>query len=92
MQCKFGQGSLNRGLIEGCDYFVHLVDFPVCSCGGCVMLNEDGTYTVLLNSRLSHQQNIDSMRHEYKHMEHDDFYRDISLEQKEREADCDDMP
>lgn len=76
-------------LIENADFFVRVVDFPVCSCGGCVMLNEDGTYTVLLNSRLSHQQNVDSMKHEKKHMEHDDFFRDVPLDQKEREADED---
>lgn len=62
--------------IEGADYFVRLVDFPVCSCGGAIMLNEDGSFTVLLNSRLSRQQNEISMRHEIAHMLHDDFYRD----------------
>lgn len=74
-------------LIEGVDYFVYLVDFPVCSCGGCVCLNEDGTYTVLLNARLSHQQNKDSMEHELNHMKHDDFYRGhIPLHIREEEA------
>lgn len=74
-------------LIEGADYFVKFVDFPVCSCGGCVCLNDDGTYTVLINSRLSHQQNLDSMVHEYNHMAHDDFYRDdVPLSVREQEA------
>ena len=32
-------------ILENADYFVKLVDFPVCSCGGVVLLNDDGTYT-----------------------------------------------
>lgn len=44
-------------MLENADYFVHLVDFPVCSSGGIVLLNDDGTYTVLLNSRLSREKN-----------------------------------
>lgn len=73
-------------MIENVDYFIRLIDFPVCSCGGIVMLNEDGTYTILLNSRLSHQQNIDSLRHELNHISHDDFHRIVSVAQMEREA------
>ena len=74
-------------LIEGVDYFVRVVDFPVCSCGGLVTPNEDGTFSVYINSRLSHEQNKKSMRHELRHMEHDDFYRTAPIEQIEREAD-----
>lgn len=73
-------------MIENVDYFIRFVDFPVCSCGGLVMVNDDGTFTVLLNSRLSHQQNIDSLRHELSHISHDDFYRSVSVAQMEREA------
>lgn len=73
-------------MIENVDYFIRLIDFPVCSCGGIVMLNEDETYTILLNSRLSHQQNIDSLRHELNHISHDDFHRSVSVAQMEREA------
>ena len=73
-------------LIEGCDYFVHIVDFPVCSCGGSVTPNDDGTYSVYINARLSHAQNRDSMAHEYKHMEHEDFSRDLPVETLEQEA------
>ena len=72
--------------IEGADYFVRLVDFPVCSCGGLVTPNDDGTFTVLLNARLSRQQNRASLDHERRHILHDDFYRDVPLHQKETEA------
>jgi len=73
-------------IIEGADYFVRIVDFPVCSCGGMVTPNPDGTYTVYINSRLSHAQNKKSMRHELRHMEHDDFWRDEPIEDIEDEA------
>ena len=73
-------------MVEGVDYFVRLVDFPSLRCGGLVMVNDDGTYTVLLNSRLSYEQNRKSMDHELAHMEHGDFYRDEPLEIVEREA------
>lgn len=73
-------------MIENADYFIRLVDFPVCSCGGLVKLNDDGTFTILLNSRLSHQQNINSLRHELSHIYHDDFYRCVTVAMMESEA------
>lgn len=73
-------------MLENVDYFIRLVDFPVCSCGGALLLNEDGTYTILLNSRLSRDQNSDSLRHELNHINHDDFHRDAPVEQMEEEA------
>lgn len=73
-------------LIEGADYFVRVVDFPVCTCGGAVTPNEDGTFTVLLNARLSHSQQMRSIKHERSHIEHDDFYRPVPVEQAEKEA------
>ena len=73
-------------MLENADYFVHLVDFPVCSAGGIVLLNDDGTYTVLLNSRLSREKNADSLKHEITHIEKDDLYRDDPISQIEAEA------
>lgn len=73
-------------MIENVDYFIKLVDFPVCTCGGIIMLNDDGTYTILINSRLSHAQNLDSLRHELNHIKNGDFFRDDPIVQIEREA------
>ena len=73
-------------ILENADYFVKLVDFPVCSCGGVVLLNEDGTYTILINSRLSHEQNADSLIHELNHIKNGDFYRSANITQIEAEA------
>lgn len=73
-------------ILENADYFIKFVDFPVCSCGGVILLNKDGTYTILLNSRLSRQQNKDSLIHELNHIKNGDFYREIPIKQIEAEA------
>ena len=73
-------------ILENADYFIKFVYFPVCSCGGVILLNEDGTYTILLNSRLSRQQNKDSLIHELNHIKNGDFYREIPIKQIEAEA------
>ena len=33
----------------------------------------DGTYTIVINSRLSHQQQLDAYMHELKHISDNDF-------------------
>lgn len=73
-------------MIENSDYFIRFVDFPTCSCGGMILLNDDGTYTILLNSRLSRKQNLDSMEHELTHIRNGDFYRDLPVSVIESEA------
>lgn len=72
-------------LIENVDYFVRLIDLPP-SIGGFVRPNNDGTFSVYLNSRLPWETNIVSCDHEKRHIEHNDFYRQIPLAQKEAEA------
>jgi len=66
--------------------FVRLVDFPTCTCGGMVMLNDDGTYSVYLNSRLSNDQIRRAYEHEKRHILRDDLYRDVDVSVLEREA------
>lgn len=73
-------------MIENVDYFVRFADFPVCSCGGLVKMNEDGTFTILLNSRLSYDQNTNSLQHELNHIKNGDFYRDAPIDQIEKDA------
>ena len=72
--------------IEGTDYFVYVVDFPDCRAGGFVTPNDDGTFSVFLNARLTRDQNAASAAHERKHIAHDDFYRDVSVTEAERQA------
>lgn len=72
-------------ILEGCDYFVRVVDLPV-GVGGMVTPNDDGTYSVYINARNSRLKQLRSCDHEVGHIEHDDFYRDVPIEQMEKEA------
>ena len=40
-------------------------------------------YTIVLNSRLSHEQNCETYLHELKHMEEDDFHSERSVQETE---------
>lgn len=72
-------------LIEGADYFIRVLDFPENSpCGGMVMLNDDGTYSVYLNARVNDERQKKAMRHEYDHMAKDDLYSDKPIEDIEK--------
>ena len=72
-------------MIENADFFVRVVEFPKgVNRVGIVLLNEDGTYSVYLNSRASEAQKRKAMRHEYAHMANDDMYGDKDIRQIER--------
>lgn len=73
-------------LIEGSDYFIKLVDFPTCACGGAITPNDDGTFTILINARLSREQNMDSCKHELNHIANGDFWRAADITDIERDA------
>ena len=65
-------------LIPGVDYRVFWVSFPPDSGtdGGCVILNDDGTYSILMDKRLlcNEQKAKKTFRHEVRHIERDDLY------------------
>jgi len=46
-------------------------------------MNEDGTYTVLLNSRNTYEDNVRSYAHEIKHILNNDFDYDVNIESVE---------
>ena len=72
-------------LIEGADYFVRLVPFPEnAKIHACTLLNDDGTYSVYLDSKTPSERKKRAMRHELNHMANDDMHgeKDIrSIEQ-----------
>ena len=51
---------------------VFLVDFPT-KAHGMVTANEDGSFTILLNARLSLSQQRKAYRHEMWHIKNHDF-------------------
>ena len=67
-------------LIEGADYFVRLVPFPAdAKIHGLVLLNDDGTFSVYLDSQTPPERRKRAMRHEFSHMTHDDMFGDKSI-------------
>ena len=51
---------------------VYFVELP-CRIKGYVCKNEDDTHTIILNSRLSIEQNKQTYVHELNHIENNDF-------------------
>lgn len=54
---------------------VVLIDFPAKG-KEMVIPNEDGSYTVLINAKLSHNMRLEAYEHAMKHIENDDFEKD----------------
>ena len=65
---------------------VRLIDLPV-SVGAMVAVDEDGFASIYLNSRLSHEKQRDALRHELRHIDHDDAYTTTDRKDAERRAD-----
>lgn len=59
--------------------FVKLIDMPV-SVKALVHRNDDDSYTIILNSRLCHEQNVSSYLHELRHIDNDDLYNGESAD------------
>lgn len=70
-------------LIENCDYFVRIIPFPVYTIGGMVMPNDDGTFSVYLNSRLSRERQKEALEHELDHIRNNDFYNGKPIQEVE---------
>ena len=66
------------------DVNVVLMDFPVKG-KEMVIPNEDGSYTILINAKLSHEMRIAAYDHAMKHIENDDFSK-ADIQQIEAEA------
>lgn len=56
------------------DIFVHLVDLPE-SVKGRVIPNEDDTYTIVINSKISHDAQLRAYQHEIEHIKNGDFQK-----------------
>lgn len=65
--------------IQDADYFVRVVPFPVNCVGGMVTPNDDGTFSVYINSNLDYIHQKEAYRHEVKHIVNGDFYNDLPI-------------
>lgn len=69
--------------MEGVDYFVRVIPFPVGRVGGMVTPNDDGTYSVYINANLDRERQMEAYRHELKHIANGDFYNGKPIEEIE---------
>ena len=67
------------------DVNVVLFDFQKQRGREMVIENEDGSYTVLINSRLSHRSQLDAYNHAMSHIQNNDFEK-IDIQTIEAEA------
>ena len=70
-------------LLENADYFVRYMKMPK-GIYACVTPNDDGTFSVYLDPRRSHDQQLADYRHEVRHIANDDFYNGLPLQEVER--------
>lgn len=55
---------------------VCVMDLGVSNIPGTSTINEDGTLTIFLNARVSHEAMVKAYQHELRHFYNDDFHRD----------------
>ena len=66
-------------------YFVRLVALPP-TVRGAVLPNNDGTYTIIINSVLSAETRLAVLRHELAHIKKDHLYSEDPIRTIEAEA------
>lgn len=64
------------------EIFCYLVDMPY-RIDATAIPNDDGTYTIYVNSRLSIERQRKAYLHEIRHIKNDDFYKDINVNEIE---------
>lgn len=67
------------------DVRVEFAELPT-SIGGYVISDSDDFYTIILNSKLSHEQNMKSYEHELEHIFNGDFDKSSSADEIENQA------
>lgn len=55
-----------------------LCDLPI-GIKGFISEDDEGNYVFILNSRLTHEQNIKTAQHEAQHLHHNDLNKEINV-------------
>lgn len=69
--------------IDGADYFVRVIPFPVDCVGGMVTPNDDGTFSVYINANLAAPVQREAYLHEVAHIINGDFYNGLPIREVE---------
>lgn len=68
------------------DYYVRFVELPR-RVEGVTVPNNDGSFSVYINSLLTEPQRRRVLEHELEHIEKEHFYVDMSVSRMEKQAD-----
>lgn len=68
------------------DTFVRLVPLPA-KVEGVTLPNDDGSFDIYINARLSPARQQETLEHELRHIRHEHFYLDMPIDRMERQAD-----
>lgn len=68
------------------DTYVRLVSLPI-RVEGVTLPNDDGSFDIYINSRLSPSRQQETLEHELRHIRHGHFYLDMDIGRMERQAD-----
>ena len=68
------------------DTYVRLVSLPT-KVEGVTLPNDDGSFDIYINSRLSPLRQQETLEHELRHIRHEHFYLDMDIRRMERQAD-----
>ena len=67
------------------DAFVRLISLPL-TVEGVTVPNDDGSFDVYINARLSPARQQETLEHELRHIRHEHFYLDMPVARMERQA------
>lgn len=73
------------------DIFIRYVPFPY-TVKGATLPNDDGTFSIYINSDLPRAQQEKALRHELAHIREGHFYDEAPLDEEEAAADQDQTP
>ena len=68
------------------DTYIRLVPLPA-KVEGVTVPNDDGSFDVYINARLSPTRQQETLEHELRHIRHEHFYLDMPVARMERQAD-----
>ena len=68
------------------DAYVRLVSLPV-KVEGVTLPNDDGSFDIYINDRLSPARQQETLEHELRHIRRDHFYLEMPVSRMERQAD-----
>ena len=72
------------------DTYVRLVPLPV-KVEGVTLPNDDGSFDIYINARLSPARQQQTLEHELRHIRRDHFYLDMPVSRMERQADGEEL-